>query len=232
MIWYYNVYMKSKYEERTRAVTMRKLGMTIPNIASELGVSKSSVSLWLQGITLPSNAKRILNERKVRSRLLANSTKRNSTLSKLKGAKAEAHVLTKSFKLNSCTALVSCALMYWCEGSKSKNDAEFTFTNAEPLLVQGFLSLLRMSLPLNESKFRVKMHLHKYHDESAQKKFWSEVTRIPIVQFQNTYWKKNSEFNIKPGYQGCVHVRYHDVTVARKISAVARNFLKSISMIE
>ena len=224
--------MHTKHFEKTRAVHLRKLGKTIPEIAKTLQVSKSSVSLWLRGISLPRKATEELANRRVKSRLLANEAKREITRTKLKLADKEAKDIEKAFSIDSNSALILCALMYWCEGAKSKNDSEFTFTNAEPLLVQGFLYLLRLSLPLDESKFRVKMHLHSYHKESTQKTFWSRVTHIPETQFQNTYWKTNSGINIKPDYPGCIHVRYHDVTVARKISAVARNFLKSINMIE
>lgn len=224
--------MKAKNSERTLAINLRKRGRTIPEIAQALQVSKSSVSVWLREISLPRETMRELENRRVKSRLLANAAKRKITRLKLGSAHKEAQEILKTYNLDKNSALILCALMYWCEGAKSKNDAEFTFTNAEPLLVRGFLSLLRMSFSLDESKFRVKMHLHEYHDESTQKKLWSDVTGISKVQFQNTYWKTNSGFNVKPGYPGCVHIRYHDVIVSRKISAVARNFLSSINMLE
>lgn len=224
--------MNTKYLERTRAIVLRKQGKTLLDIAHELHVSKSSVSIWVRNVILSNRAREILEGRKVKGRLLANQVKRNITLSKLKEVNHEAEVEVTSFDLNSNSALISCALMYWCEGSKSNDDSEFTFTNSDPLIIAGFLALLRKAIDIDESMFRVKMHLHPYHKELVQKKFWSQVTRIPETQFQNTYWKKNSGTNIKSNYPGCIHVRYHNVVVARKISAVARNFLKSISVIE
>ncbi|KKW39133.1 hypothetical protein A3I46_01735 [Candidatus Kaiserbacteria bacterium RIFCSPLOWO2_02_FULL_54_13] len=118
--------------------------------------------------------------------------------------------------------------MYWCEGTKSKNDSEFTFTNAEPLTIRGFLALLRKALPLEESRFRIKMHLHDYHDERERRRFWSELTGIPETQFQNTFWKPHTGKNIKHDYPGCIHLRYHDVIISRKICATARAFLGDV----
>jgi hypothetical protein len=164
---------------------------------------------------------------------MASEARRKATTDKLNLASLEASKLLNTYEIDPQTALLSCALMYWCEGSKSKNDSEFTFTNSDPITIQGFLSLLRKAFPaLDERRFRVKMHLHAYHSESIQKKFWSKVTKIPANQFQNTYWKKNTGRTVKINYPGCIHVRYHDVKIARKISAVARNFLKRLSMLK
>jgi hypothetical protein len=223
--------MRIKYVEQEKAILMRKNENTLLEIATKLEVSKASVSLWVKNTALPKKAVRRIEARKSQSRILASTARRNQTLSKLHRAQLDADTLVDKKLINPEMALLLCAVMYWCEGAKSKNDSEFTFTNAEPLLVQGFLSLLRMSFPLEEDKFRVKMHLHQYHDEDVQKKFWSKVTRIPALQFQNTYWKSNSAKNIKLNYPGCIHIRYHDVTVSRKISAVARSFLSCINVI-
>jgi predicted transcriptional regulator len=224
--------MRKKYAEQRKAILMRKNGKTLLEIATKLEVSKASVSLWVKNITLPKKALQQIDARKNKARTLASQARRNQTLRKLHTAKLDAKTLVDKKLINPEMALLLCAVMYWCEGAKSKNDSEFTFTNAEPLLVKGFLNLLRIALPLDEKKFRIKMHLHQYHDERTQKKFWSKVTRIPESQFQNTYLKSNSAKNIKLNYPGCIHIRYHDVTISRQISAIARNFLSGINVLE
>ena len=224
--------MKSKNEERLMAIRLRRKDETIPHIAQKLKVSKSSVSLWLRGVILPEKAHRVLKERKIQSRLLASQVRKNTTAKKLETADQGARNAIRSYTIDATTSLILCSLMYWCEGSKSKDDSEFTFTNSDPKTISGFLALLRKAFPLDENRFRVKMHLHEYHNEAKQKKLWSEVTKIPITQFQNTYWKINTGVSKKLNYAGCVHVRYHDVVVARKISAVARNFLSQLNVIK
>ncbi len=224
--------MRLKTKERSEAIRMRKFGKTIPDIAQTLRVSKASVSLWLRGIPLSRKALRSIALRKTQSLTRATEAKKEITANKLEAASKDASQIIENYKITQRETLIMASLMYWCEGTKSKNDSEFTFTNADPLIVAGFLSLLRTAIPIDESRFRVKMHLHPYHSEREQKRFWSRVTAIPKTQFQNVYWKKNSGVNMKSNYQGCVHIRYHDVTVARKISAIARNFLMSLCMIK
>ncbi len=71
------------------------------------------------------------------------------------------------------------------------------------------------------------MHLHEYHDEEVQLKFWSKMTTIPTHQFTKTYWKPHTGINTREGYPGCIHVSYHDVRVARAIAATARAMMQN-----
>jgi Homeodomain-like domain len=220
--------MREKKKERQQAIALRKEGETIPNIAKKVGVSRGSVSLWLRGISLPEKTRVVMRARASRNRLLAHEARRQLTRNKLADAAILANTLMLKNRIDPETALMLCSLMYWCEGTKSKNDSEFTFTNAEPLTIRGFLALLRKALPLDESRFRIKMHLHEYHNEHKQRAFWSNVTGIPETQFQNTFWKPNTGKSIKRDYPGCIHLRYHDVLLSRKIYATARALLGNV----
>lgn len=93
------------------------------------------------------------------------------------------------------------------------------FTNSDPILVKVFLSALRKSFDLDESKFRVAMHLHSYHKEKEEKVFWSEVTSIPESKFLKTFKKQESGINKKEGYRGCVQIKYFDVNIKRTLLA-------------
>lgn len=120
-----------------------------------------------------------------------------------------------------------CALIYWCEGAKLYgNKGNFCFTNSDPMLVAAFLKLLRASFDIDESKFHPALHIHEYHNERAQLKFWSKVTSIPVGQFIRSYRKPESGITIRKGYQGCVQVRYYDKMVLRRILAIASEFLR------
>jgi len=64
---------------------------------------------------------------------------------------------------------LACALLYWCEGEKKGGAVRFT--NSDPVMIQTFLNLFRQSFKLDESKFRICLHLHSYHNQQKQKKF-------------------------------------------------------------
>ena len=70
------------------------------------------------------------------------------------------------------------------------------------------------------------MHLHKYHNEKVQKDFWSKITKIPKEQFNKSYLKPSNKKYKKEGYQGCIKVYYGDVSVARKLQAIAKIFME------
>ena len=89
-----------------------------------------------------------------------------------------------------------------------------------------FIFLFRNSFKLDESKFRVLMHLHKYHNEKTEKDFWSKITKIPQNQFNKTYLKQNSGKYKKEGYQGCIKIYYGDVSIARKLRSIAKMFME------
>ena len=49
-----------KEYEKTEAIELRKNGISIKDIAKELGVSKSSVSLWVRHVVLEDCLKKII----------------------------------------------------------------------------------------------------------------------------------------------------------------------------
>ncbi len=74
-------------------------------------------------------------------------------------------------------------------------------------------------MQIDESKFRVMMHLHSYHVEANEKRFWAKVTGIPESKFLKTFQKKESGINKKEGYRGCVQIKYFDVSIKRTLLA-------------
>ena len=85
---------------------------------------------------------------------------------------------------------------------------------------------------MDSSKFRVCVHLHKYHNKDKEINFWSEITGIPKNQFINPYLKLNGGKRIKINYHGCVSIYYYSNDTARKLLANAMAFLSKFSKIE
>lgn len=216
-----------KKAEKEKAIGMRQEGASLKNIAKQVGVSKSTVSLWVRGLELTEDARNTIANSYTNGQKAARKTLLARTAGRLLQAKEQAELLIRGVEFSNKDALILCSLLYWCEGAKGPNDNDLTFSNSDPLLVSSYLSLLRRSVHLEETKLRALVHLHEYHDEATQLNFWSEVTNIPLVQFTKTYWKPHTGKRIKPDYPGCIHIGYHDVTVSRQIHATARAFLAS-----
>ena len=63
------------------------------------------------------------------------------------------------------------------------------------------------------------MHLHEYHKEEKQRKFWSKITGIPEGQFTKTYWRPHTQKRERENYQGCIRVSYYDAHIACRLHA-------------
>ena len=215
-----------KLLKKETASILRKKGFSIKEISKELGVAKSSVSLWVRDIKLSAQAKKILEKKLTNGQKRASEVLKMRTIGRLADAKKQAGDVFRDFLPDKSTLKICCALLYVCEGSKVINDSQCKFTNSDPVVVATFLNLLRLSFPLDETKFRVGIHLHDYHNPEIQLQFWSKTTNISILQFIRPYHKPRTGKSHKDGYQGCVQVSYNDVIIARQLQAVAREFLE------
>jgi transcriptional regulator with XRE-family HTH domain len=214
-----------KISEKTEAIKLRKKGYSLNEIAAKTGVAKSTASMWVRDIVLGNNAKkRLLSKIKI-GQFVSAENKKKKTQKVLDGCREKASDELRGKKFDSVVCKIICAMIYWCEGAKNRF-CGINFTNSDPDLIKKFLELLRKSFELDERKFRVCVHLHGYHNKERQIRFWSEITEISKNQFIKPYLKKNTGKRTRENYQGCVSIRYHDVTVARELMATAEAFLK------
>lgn len=214
-----------KTDLKIKAIKLRKEGYSINELHKNLSVSKSTLSLWFQNIELSKKAKKRLFKNYTKGQVASQKIIKEKTKQKNIQANNFAFNLLSKVNLSTDNALLLCSLIYQCEGSKNIRDY-VTFTNSDPDLIKTFLFLFRSSFILNENKFRVLMHLHKYHDENKQKDFWSKATGISKEQFNNTYFKPSSAKYKKEGYQGCIQVSYNDVAIGRQLYSVAKMFME------
>ncbi len=203
---------------KLQATQSRQEGLSIREIAKKFSMAQSTVSLLVRKVHLNSKAKNILIEKANQGRMKATQAIIKKRENRQKEANLVAQGLLSGVIFNREFAFLVASISYECEGGKS-NFGVLEFTNSDPVLVGIFLSALRKSFDLDESKFRVVMHLHSYHNESKEKLFWSKVTSIPGSKFTKTFNKKESGLNIKEGYRGCVQVKYFDVSIKRTLLA-------------
>jgi hypothetical protein len=209
--------MKIKAQENKKALALRMKGYSFREISEILNISKSTASLWTRDIKLSRKASKRIEWLSVNGRKKAADTnwqkqviEDEEILGKVKNYFAD-----KNF--SGLDLRVACALLYWCEGSKSN---KMTFTNSDPEMIKFYLIALRSTFAIDEKKFRVVVHLHSYHDIKKQLLFWSRVTAIPLTQFTKPFLKKNTGINKKPGYQGCVGIVYYNNRIKKELTYV------------
>jgi len=209
-------------------MTLRRQGASLREIETVTNVSKSTLSRWLRDIELSPKAIAILLEKKENTK---ENLKKGIYYHKVYKEKVKqrnddsvAEVLA-SIKLNKSMIKLACALLYWAEGGKHYG---VRFTNSDPKMIATFLHLLRSGFNIDEKRLKLLVHIHEYHDERLVKLFWSQVTHIPIEQFNKSYLKPHTAIRQKDGYMGCAHVYYSDWTVVHELMTLYNAFARSI----
>ncbi len=211
---------------KQEVIRARLQGFSVRELAVRFDVAPSTVSLWVRDVALPVAAKKLLEKKQVQGRSKGNTVRKEQVKEAQNRVDDSAERYLQSIKIDASLNKYLLALLYGCEGAK-RSERRLNFVNSDPKLIMYFLALLRSAYRLDESKFRVVMHLHAYHDEEAQRNFWSRVTGIPRTQFSKPYRKTNGGKNKREGYQGCISLRYNDSAVQKEIYAIYLKMLLS-----
>jgi hypothetical protein len=167
---------RGKNLEQAEARELRAGGMTLAGIATKLGVSKSSVSLWVRDVPFTPSAGRYGPQRRP-NRL------RDARLAEI--AELDAAGLDRIGVLSDEAFLAAGVALYAGEGSKS--DGVVKFANTDAAMMHFFCAWLRRYFEIDESRLRARVYLHEGLDLDAAEQFWSQVMAIPREQFQAPY---------------------------------------------
>ncbi len=206
-----------------QAIQLRQKGYLYSEIASQLGIAKSTAYVWTHEVILTEAATAAHTHRTKQAQLakVAHLAGLNRLRHKNRdeALRANAHDIVQSVKFSDAHKKILCAVFFWCEGGKDVAGG-LHFINSDPVMMRLFLTLLRQSFSLDESKFRAIIHLHDYHDPARQLEFWSGVTDIPKSQFYRPYIKPHTGKNNRAGYPGCLSVRYLDVALGKSLQMI------------
>jgi AcrR family transcriptional regulator len=208
---------RGKLEAQESARTLRAEGLTLEAIASRLGVSKSSVSVWVRDVDFAVGPRRPARRRG------PNSLQRRKS-AQIEAARLEA--IDRVGIMDHRAFLVAGAALYAGEGAKQ--DGDVRFANSDPRLVRFFCAWLRFFFTVDEDRFRARFYLHEGLDLDAAEFFWSDVTGLPRHQFRTAH-----RVPVRSGYRttkhkfGCAYVRYCSVDTHRKIMGLIDALLTS-----
>ena len=150
--------------------------MTLADIAATLGVSKSSVSVWVRDVPFTPSKRRYGPQRRTHPAHTA-KLRQIEELDEL-GIQRIGTLGEEAF-------LVAGIALYAGEGTKS--DGTVSFANTDPRMVAFFCAWLRRFFVIDESRLRVRVYLHEGLDLDAAERHWSDVTGVPRTQFRAPY---------------------------------------------
>lgn len=212
---------------KNQAISLRKKGFSLKEVAEKLDVAKSTSSVWLQNVNLNQKAQERLKKLRIIGQYKSRFIKKIQKENLIKRYRLQAYQEISKINFNKNIYKLLYSFLYWCEGAKL-NSNHVRFINSDPNMIQVFLKLLRTSFKLDERKFRALIHLHDYHDEKKQKKFWAEITKIPLLQFNKSYHKPNTKKRIRDNYPGCLAIYYFDHKIAKELAALYNSFVKCL----
>jgi predicted transcriptional regulator len=216
----------AKDDLRDRARELRTQGLSYNEIVAELGVSKSSVSLWVRDLPCPERFKYVHSERRLEGLRRYNEARRARQAAE--SAAESAAAAAEIGDLTDRELLIAGAIAYWCEGSKNKPDRKanrVTFINSDPGLIGFFLRFLDAA-GVGQEDLILRVYIHENADAEDAQKFWLEVTGTEPDQFRSPVLKhhnpKTLRTNVGEGYHGCLRIDVRRSTALyRRIEAWA-----------
>jgi transcriptional regulator with XRE-family HTH domain len=208
---------RGKVEAQEHAREMRARNMTLQDIATELGVAKSSVSLWVRDVPFTPSKRRTGPQRRPHP---AHEAK----LAQI--ATLDAEGVERIGILSDAAFLAAGVALYAGEGTK--RDGAVRFANTDPTMVQFFCAWFRRFFEIDERRLRGRVYLHHGLDLAAATARWSEVTGIPIQQFRKPYRAVPDPTIRRNKHEfGCAYVDYSCSRTHRQVMGLVRALLSS-----
>jgi transcriptional regulator with XRE-family HTH domain len=191
--------MKTTEREEARRLR-REEGRSIKEIARLLGVSRSSVSLWVRDVELTPEQHAALRER---------NPAYNAQLNGRLVWAAHCRALRQQWqdegrelaRRNEALHAAGC-LLYWAEGDKGRHQARVA--NADPHVLRFFLRFLRAYFDVPDERVRVQCHL--FADHAARQweieQYWLDVLELP----RSCLWKSRVNVYSKHSQQKRVNM--------------------------
>ena len=218
--------------DKNIAIKLRLEGKSYSQIQALVpGISKSTLSLWLQNIVMSDAAREKIATR-TKERSLAGLLKRNKNQTYLANKRKDEARKTAKAEIKSLSDnnlfLIGLAL-YWAEGYKRpkvKNGRELpshpiSLTNSDPALVRMFLVFLRKICKVPEEKITADLRIFQYLNKNEVVKFWVKETGIPETRFGKTYLGiSRSSMGKRPFNRlpfGVIQIRINDTNLFHKI---------------
>jgi transposase len=201
----------AKDDLHAKARRLREQGYDYNRIAAELGISKSSVSLWVRD--LPRTGR--LSYEECRKRASEGACRYWETERRVREARREAIRVAAAAEIGPLTQrelLIAGAVAYWCEGSKSKpyhRKERVAFINGDPQLISLFLRFLDAA-GIDRAQVRYRVYIHETADVEGAGHFWLELTGADQAQFHPPTLKRHNpktvRWNTGDGYHGCLRI--------------------------
>jgi transposase-like protein len=167
-----------KIRERDEARTLRReQGQSIKEIARAVGVSTSSVSVWVRDIELTADQVESLRLRNPRLNGQMTGTRIRSA--RARAARMLAQAEGRAVARRGDPEHAAGCMLFWAEGSRHRNTVHFT--NSDPMMMRVFSEFIRRFFDPPFERVRVWCNLHADHARKQEEieDFWLRTLGVP-----------------------------------------------------
>jgi hypothetical protein len=194
-------------------------------IARIVGCSLSSVSLWTRGIQLTDEQCSRLNSRNpsINGQLVARANEERARARRV----AYQQQGRRLARAGDCLHESGC-MLYWAEGSKSRNAAQFV--NSDPEMVTFFVEFLRTCYAVSDAAVRLSCNLFADHAERQREieQFWLDTLELPssclLKSTVNVYSKYSQKKRKNRLPYGTVRICVHSTELVQSIYGAIQEY--------
>lgn len=179
-------------QDKEEVFLLRRQGKSYREIQKELGMSRSTVSLWLKDVEW---SKKIKNKLVIKHDIaLVEKMKKMTKIAgekRLQMYKNKREEALQSYELFCKDQLfISGLMVYWGEGDSKLENGKIRVANSNPLMIKLFYLFLKKYLP--EIAIKAKIYLILYPDlnDEVCKVYWSSIVGIPLDNFFKSQYIK------------------------------------------
>ncbi len=218
----------AKSLQKIHARELRAQGVSVRDIAVKLKVAKSTASLWVRDIILSLEQLEKLRHQKIiggeKGRFLGARKQKQDRLLRIQRGIDKGKMMFPT--LSNHELLIAGVALYWAEGTKKQR--EVVFCNSDPKLVLFMIRWLQICFDIPISRFRCSVGINEIHKERENivKRYWTDITGIPLSQFTKTSFKKVKNKKVYANFD------QHYGTLAVDVSKPAELHYQILGLIE
>jgi len=188
---------------KTKAIKLRKEGLSYNEIRKQVKVAKSTLSLWLKDVPLTETQKKKFYTNQILNLARGAQSQKERRLREIaeivKNAKSE---ISSSISLESYRLFG--AALYWAEGNKKNN---LGITNSDPYLILFMVKWFEKVFEVPPNTLKAWLNIYPQQNDLEIKKFWSQLTGIPLENIGKTFVKPlNKNYKKNTLYYGTIKI--------------------------
>ena len=208
-----------KTTEREQALEMRADGRSVVEIASALGVARSTASVWVRDVPLTDEQRATLLRRSVRYEGRWKGAAANAAKAR---ARRRAYQREGARRAAGGSALyVAGCMLFWAEGDKCRHSVRIS--NSDPELLAFFVRFLREEFGVRSEQIAISCNLFADHlDRLAEvEQFWLDVLALSRTSLRKSIVNRYSKYSQKKRRNrlpyGTCRVSVHSTRIAQTI---------------